>query len=169
MPWSRVFFSQTGTEGSNKIHTLLLIYHLCSIICIPLSHKKLITAVVNTHMKNSEYAPTTIIVVACWCLNKNLWAKTYGKWECMRSSAASGCKCTADTAYWVMDAAADSCLFVKRKCDNMRGPEDGWLLKTSRWLLTQTHNFWGWYTSITQHHSYLLGQNNRKQQQTKGT
>lgn len=56
----------------------------------------------------------------------------------MRSSAASGCKCTADTAHWVMDAAAGSCFFVKRKRDNARGPEGGWLLKTSRWLLIQT-------------------------------
>lgn len=36
-----------------------------------------------------------------------------------------------------MDAAAGSCFFVKRKCNNTRGPESGWLLKTSRWLLTQ--------------------------------
>lgn len=89
-------------------------------------------------MKNSEYAPTTRIAAACWCLSKNLWAKTYGKWESMRSSAASGCKCTADTAHWVIDAAAGSCFFVKRKRDNARGPEGGWLLKTSRWLLIQT-------------------------------
>lgn len=37
-----------------------------------------------------------------------------------------------------MDAAAGSCFFVKRKCDNTRGPESGWLFKISRWLLTQT-------------------------------
>lgn len=88
-------------------------------------------------MKNSGYAPTTRIAIACWCLSKNLWAKTYGKWECMRPSAASGWKCTADTAYWRWMQLQAAASFVKRKCNNTRGPEGGWLLKTSRWLLTQ--------------------------------
>lgn len=84
-------------------------------------------------------------------------ARTYRKCERMRRSAGSGCKCTADTAYWAMDAAAGGYFFVIQSATILGHQRVA--SKYKEVAVDSNLNFHGWCTSIMQRLSYLLGQN----------